>query len=591
MKYLGRLMLGMAYAAVPVLGWYLLYKSFKRVKSNEISIIHDASGSARLIERGIYFRPFPGDRFGITAEKNRDYIDFGPIKRVRIRAGQDAWKINAEGQAVALPPGVHIIDAGQNETFDPVNGIKSNQNIYNDFGPVKVVRILPGFLGVKTDPQGRYVELPPGIYHIDAAHGETFDPVNGIQPVNSDDFMLGNLRYITIRDGELGESYRDGMFVLLEPGTYRLPSNHRFVKKVPISSDVVDLGALKIVTVKEGQVAVINTPEGVVVKGPGKHDIKQSEGNFFNALISTCPQGVGLPPLTVMCSDQIEMRAQSVLVFSVVEPLKTVGLGIEAIVDFLKVFADGTLRTILSRFNSSDIAPSLHTDDEHHSSKRSDKLNQLHDECVRTLDEKAREWGLRVTDLQITEILPADAEYLSTLRDLGTQQSTAEANRRQAEINASIAETNAKAGRSKLLSADISQQEAVIFAETAAKTQKIEADAEAMRIITKAQAEAEAIQMLSAAQASRITQLKEIAEGAAPIIHKVLELEAQGEILKQVKNPVFVQPTLGDTSMLERTGNGLRFFSTKKQPSALVDAAVLQRGEQLLSQASLSASL
>lgn len=577
MRNLGRFLFGLAYAVVPIIGWYMLYKSIKRVRANEISIVHDLSGNAELIEQGIYFRPFPGERFGATYDKTTNFIDFGPLKRIRVNAGQIGYKTDANGQLVPLQPGINIVHSAQNEIFDPVNGIKSNQDNLIDFGAKKIVRIRDGYLGVKTNNEGHYVVLQPGVHEIDTASGETFDPVNGIKSINQEDFTLGNMRYITIRNGELGESYHNGTLVVLEPGAHTLPPEHRFVKKVALNSDVVDLGALKIVTVKEGQVAVINTPDGVIVKGPGRHDINQTEGNYFNDIITTSPQGVQLPSLVVMCSDQIEMRAEAVMLYRVEDPLKTVGSGIISIVETLKRVADGTLRTILSRFSSADIAPSLHPDDEHHSSIRSEKLKQMHDECVQSLDNQAKEWGLRVTDLQITEILPADREYLAMIRNLASQQITADGNRRLAENEAMIAKITAEAGQSRLTAAEIAQKEAIIQAETKAKTKEIKANAQSMQITTKAAADAKAIELVSSAQANRMNQLRTVAEGANPVVHQVMLNESQAEILKQIPNPVFVQPGLGDTSVLTKKDNGLTLFSTKRGPSPLVDALTLHQ--------------
>ncbi|MGQ3891652.1 SPFH domain-containing protein [Legionella sp. CNM-4043-24] len=591
MKALGRFLLGVAYAAVPVLGWYMLYKSFKRVKSDQISMIQDVSGQVRLIEEGIWFRPFPGDSFGPVFNKAVDFIDFGPIKRVRIKANELAYKTDANGQLVLLQPGIHLIHAAQNETFDRHTQIKDRQQDINDFGAKIIVRIREGFLGVKTAADGRYIELPPGIHEIDCAAGETFDAATGIQNIGQDDFVLGNKRYVTIRNGEAGECYRNGIFVYLEPGTHVLPSTDRFEKKVPVDTDVIDLGALKVVTVKEGQVAFVNTENGVVERGPGKHLISQTEGNYFNSIINTCPQGIRLPPLTVMCADQIEMRAESVLIFHVEKPLLTVGLGIDRIVEFLKVFADGTLRTILSRFNSSDIAPSLHVDDDHHSTIRSSKLSDLHKECVEALDEKARAWGLCVTELQITEILPADEEYLATIRNLGSQQSTAEANRRLAESQAAIAQITAKAGESKVMAAEIEQREGIVRAETEARVRAIQTGAESDQIMAKARAEAEAITSVSTAEAHRIRLLKDVAENAPAVIHDLMRIDAQGEIIKQARNPVFVQPGLGDTSFLTKENNGMTFFSTKKDGNSITDAIVLQAGGSQLNQITSTASM
>jgi regulator of protease activity HflC (stomatin/prohibitin superfamily) len=516
-KYL----LGALYLAIPIFGWFAFARSFKRVGPGEISTIQDLDGNITLIEEGLYFEPSPGKQFGETFRKEQDFIDFGALKRVRVREGQ---------------------------------------------------------LGVKTNEHGVYEQLNPGIHIIETSKNETFDKTNGLQDINKDDFMLGNKRHITIRNGELGESYQDGNFVLLTPGQHILDTTHqRFVKKVSVVNDIVDLGAHKIITVKEGQVAFVNTPNGVETKGPGKHEIRQEDGLFFDRIITTGAQGMTLPTLTVMCSDQIEMKAKSMLIFSVTEPLRTVALGLDNITKTLMEYADATLRSILSRFSSFDIAPTLNTDADHDCSKRVQKLSEIHDTLVSTLNAKAAVWGLSVSDLQITEILPADEVYHENMRKIGTQQSTASINKMMAETAADIAKINASAEESRVTAAEIEQREALVRAETDAQTKKIQAKADADAEIARATGSAEAKNITSQADANRITILNSATNDATETTRLILNFEAYGKVLENVKNPVFVQPDLGNTRIFSNDKNGMTMFSTNKnEGSNFQDIAALQ---------------
>lgn len=532
LRSFGRFLLGVLYFAIPIIGWIALARSFKRVKAGEISMVQGLNGKAELIEEGFYFRPVPFDRFSQSCSKGERFIDFGPLKRVRIREGE---------------------------------------------------------LGVKGKSNGQYEELQPGIHTIDTSKSETFDAQTGIQNVNNNDFVLGNNRYITIRDGFLGESYKKGEYLRLEPGRHKLSPGHVFQKEVSMQDDVVDLGAEKIITVKEGQVAVIKTNKGVITKGPGRHEIKQSERHTFISIITTSPQGVTLPSLTVMCTDQIEMKAESMLIVEVTEPLLTVGLGYKAIIEDLTKLAEATLRRILSRFSSSDISPTLHTDEEHDSVKRTAKLTQVHDNFVYELNNASAKWGLKVSDLQIIQILPADEGYHQTIRNLGTQQSSASAQKRTAETEAEIAKIRAEAELSRVVAAQIEQKEALVRADTDAKSKQVHAEADAKREVTLADAKAQAIELTAKAEASRIRQLTLASQYSTPVAQQVMILEAQAKILANVPNPVFIQPELGNTSQWSKAADGkLTFFTTKKDTSStLVDALAL---ETMSGRAKVSAS-
>lgn len=622
LRFLGKLVLATFYAAIPIVGWYFLAKSFKRVKAGSISVVQNFSGSVEILDKpGIYFRPFPGDNFGKTFLQTEPYIDFGSIKRVFVKANQAAVKMDEQGVYKELQPGYNIINPNEtyfsdwlvdstkedytlgqtryvtiqagrvgyaidnkDGSFHLLNagkhvlpahmsfgGSASLDNDVIDFNSYKIVRIKQGFLGVKINSEGYYEVLPPGIHAINVAKNETFDPKTGIQNVGEDDFTLGDTRYVRIRNGELGESYNEGKFVLLEPGEHKLSPKHIFVKKASINDNIVNLGALKIVTVKEGQVAIINTKNGISTQGPGKYHVKQEEGDNFDSIITTSLQGLTLDPLNVICSDQIEMTAKSMVMYEVKSPLKTVGLGIDTILRTLKEYADGILRSILSRFNSNDLSPPIHQDNDHNSEKRAEKLKEVHDNFVKSLNEKAENWGLAVTDLQITEILPTNKEYLTTLQSIGTQQVKFEAQKQIAASEAQIAKIKAEAEKSMVIAAENEQSADLIKAKTKAQTMAIAAEADAQRTTMEAQAEAKKIQLIAAANNERIVMLNKAMASASLATQKIMLIEAEGKVtatvMANVKDPIFIQPDLGHTHRVMRDSKGLTLFSSHQGPN------------------------
>jgi len=526
MKYLGRFFWTVVYLAIPVIGWLALFQSIKRIKAGEISVIKHFSGMVEVIETpGIYFRPFFGDAFGLTHKITDAFIDFGPLKRVFLPVNKKAVKMDSNGQYVELKQGYNLIHA--DETYE------------------------------KT-------------WMVDST---------------SDDYILGNTRHLRIRTGELGESYKNGEFTLLEPGEHILKPTHAFIKRVPANTDLVDLGPLKIVTVKDGQVAIINTTDGVKMKGPGKHSISQENGDNYIETITTSLQGLELAPLVAMCSDQIEMRAKSMVMYTVKEPLKTLGLGLDKILDTLKIYGDGILRSILSRYSSNDISPSLHLDEAHPAAERTAKLKQVHDEFVKSLNEKSKEWGLEVSDLQITEILPADEDFLKTLQGIGTQQVEFEIKKAIANSEADIAQIKAKSEEAKLVAAKNEQKAKIVEAETKAQELAIDTQAQAQREINLAKAKAEALGVMAEAQTRRLSNLSLVLEKADETTRDIAKLEAQGSvnatILERAQNPVFVQPDLGHTTSIKKSAEGgITLFSTNKTPG--VDVMALSAMKQVV---------
>lgn len=224
MKFL-KFLAGVLMLAVPFVGWYFLYRSFKQVKPGDMSVAYTWD-KATLLDPGIYFYPFPWESYGPTYSMEAPYMDFKAIKRVRI---------------------------------------------------------LPGQRGVKMNNAKEFVSLEAGTHFIDVAAGETFDEKTGFIDISKPNYVQGNQ---------------------------------------------------EVYTIAEGQVAVINTDKGYeIVDKPGRHTLDRDTGAKFNSYINKSPQVVELPALTVMCSDQIDMKAIAMLTYKVTDPKKVIALGLDKIVE------------------------------------------------------------------------------------------------------------------------------------------------------------------------------------------------------------------------------------------------------------------
>lgn len=528
-KTLGRMVLGATYACIPIFGWMALSKSFKRVNPGEISILTQLDGNFEILEPGFYFRPGIGDRFGESKSINDDFIDLGPVKRVRIRTFQ--------------------------------KGVK-NVN-------------------------GRYEILEPGIHFVDSRKGEIIDKDKDIVNINSTNYRLGEKHYVVIRNGEIGESYNKGKLVPLQPGDYELPPGHIFVAPHNTNQDIIRLGeAMVIVTVKEGQVAIINGKKGVEMLGPGKHAIKQEEGNFFQDIISTIPQVINLPDMTVTCADLMAVNAKSVLMFQIKDPLKIVGRGLKQVETDLQLYAEGTLRDILRshKFNELSLPPSLKKDDP--SQDRAKLLREIHEKFVADLTVKVAQWGIEIIDLNFTQLMPADKDLHKQICDAGKKQVEQENEKVLAQRRKEIAEINATAEEARVTAADIEKREAKVRAETDVQTAELKAEAAYKLEVRAAEAKAEAINKIASAECTRLTKLGQVADGFKSEIAKQLALlERKGDVLKNIKGAIFVQPDLGETHFWNQEGNSTTFFRThsnerKTQSSNIADWLALETADR-----------
>ena len=334
-------------------------------------------------------------------------------------------------------------------------------------------------------------------------------------------------------------------------------------------------------TITNGQVAVIDTPEGIrIIDVPGKHKFDKSNNIALREIINTGSQVLTLPPLTVQCTDRINMKAVAMLTYKVTDPSKTLSLGMPTIIENLKKLGDAALRTILSQHSSTDIAPSPHNTEYHKGEERISALKEIHDQFLKDLDAKAQEWGIQISDLVITEILPSDLEYQKTIQGLGVKQATAEAQKSLEETQAAVAAIKAKAEQSRIIAAGKEQEEALIRAKTDADTLLLSAEAQKRAALLKAEGEAGSIEILAKAKAAELDMLNTATKEATPLTTLLAGLKAQGHVLENIKTAVYIpQPELGSMRHFSGpNGNHTLFASgpTSTGNTGLSDLLTLQ---------------
>lgn len=418
------------------------------------------------------------------------YALYRSIKQVK--PGQVSV-VNTWSSAEILKPGIYFYPF----PWESFGATFSNAQNYINFGSLIRVRVLPGQVGVKRTKENTYDILQPGEYMIQPSLGELFDEATGFQNPSSASYTLGTEHTVTITNG---------------------------------------------------QVAVIDTPEGIqIIDTPGKHKFNKSDNIALREVINTGSQVLTLPSLTVQCTDRINMRTEAMLTYKVMEPGKTLSLGMPTIIENLKKLGDGALRTILSQHSSTDIAPSPHNTEYHKGKERISALKEIHDQFLKDLDAKAQEWGIKISDLVITEILPSDLEYQKTIQGLGVKQATAEAQKSLEETQAAVAAIKAKAEQSRIIAAGKEQEEAMIRAKTDADTLLLGAEAQKRATLLKAEGEAGSIEILAKAKAAELDMLNAATKEATPLTTLLAGLKAQGHVLENIKTPVYIpQPELGN---------------------------------------------
>jgi regulator of protease activity HflC (stomatin/prohibitin superfamily) len=421
----------------------------------------------------------------------------------RVKPG-DISVVKTWDKATILTPGLYFYPF----PWESFGESFSNALNYIDFGALIRIRVLPGQVGVKMTTKNTYQELAAGEHIIDISAGELFDKATGFQNPSAASYTIGTKKTITLT---------------------------------------------------ENQVAIIDTPTGIeVIDKAEKHTFDQSEKKSLREIINTGSQVLPLPALTVQCTDRINMKAEAMLTYKIKHPLKTISLGMNTILTNLQKLGDASLRTILSQHSSADIAPSPHKTEDNDGSKRIAVLKEIHDQFLQELATKATEWGVEISDLVITEILPSDRNYQDTIQQLGVKQATAEAELTLAQTSSNIAAINAKAEQSRIIAAEKEQQEAFIRMKTQTDNLRALATAERDAEVLKAEGEAKAIEIRAVAKAKELELLNTATLNATELTKELSTLRAKGDILGSIKSPVYVpQPDMG-TLRIYTEKNGLR---------------------------------
>ena len=209
------------------------------------------------------------------------------------------------------------------------------------------------------------------------------------------------------------------------------------------------------------------------------------------------------PPQPVITKDNVTMQIDTVVFYQITDP-KLYTYGVENPIAAIENLSSTTLRNIIGEL---DLDETLTSRDIINSKMRS------------ILDEATDAWGIKVTRVEVKNILPP-----KDIRESMERQMRAERERRETIL---LAEGEKK---SAILRAEGEKESAILKADAQKERMIREAEGEAQARIKKAEAEATAIKLVKEAEADSIVLIK----NAAPT-KEVLTIKSL-EALKEVAN-------------------------------------------------------
>ena len=208
-------------------------------------------------------------------------------------------------------------------------------------------------------------------------------------------------------------------------------------------------------------------------------------------------QVVDFPPQPVITKDNVTMQIDTVVFFQITDP-KLFTYGVEAPMVAIENLTATTLRNIIGDLELDQTLTSRET---------------INTKMRSTLDEATDPWGIKVTRVELKNIMPPAA-----IRDAMEKQMKAERERREAILKAEGEK------KSTVLVAEGKKESAILEAEAEKQSAILRAEAEKEKMIKEAEGQAEAILKVQQATADGIKMIREA--GADESVIKLRSLEA-----------------------------------------------------------------
>ncbi|CAF1304376.1 unnamed protein product [Rotaria sordida] len=307
-----------------------------------------------------------------------------------------------------------------------------------------------------------------------------FDHLINVTSITDKLITLGNIQIVTINQGELGLSLRNGESILLDPGRYILTAPHIFVKSTPANAQYIELGTYRRITVPVGFVAVAFDIGKQIIIRPEDTESGPFETNSPTFLFdkktgfqSVQLQVRELDQLTVNTRDGITITAKGLITYRIHDP-RIAFMTVQDIHEAVKRAAEATLTSLFLNAAIDEIAPPV-------PEKKIDKdlinlkstveeenFNQhIRDAFLHDFSHKVRHWGVELQDLNIEKL-----EFDNSVKDLLRK-------RAQARVETATSLANMRSQTEiAMQQADREKQQAQIRAEAEAFVIRTKADAD-----------------------------------------------------------------------------------------------------------------
>ena len=272
------------------------------VQTGELALVRSIGGETRALGPGWHLVSTVGCdilKFSVTDP----LISFGPLTIARVLPGHVGLS-QLNGQPLLLSPGVHLIN---DPLFQFISTVASTEPHISIAATLHVVTVGPDQIGLcLADARGHF--LGAGRHSV---NHERFQFL-GLRPARSEYLSVGSKHRLLIAEGRLGLAWEGGTPLVLEPAPDRRPlcfdsPTFSFERSVTATQLVIVHGALKIVTVRQGFVGVSFRDGALDVLPPGRVTLT-SVTHAFAGFLPTAQQTLQLASVDGMTSDNVGLE-------------------------------------------------------------------------------------------------------------------------------------------------------------------------------------------------------------------------------------------------------------------------------------------
>jgi len=350
---------------------------------------------------------------------------------------------------------------------------------------------------------------------------------DNIYSISDDKIQSGPMSIIRVPAGQIGLAYNNFEVELLLPGVHaKNEASFKFENCVKLDQEYINIGPIKIFTVKSGTARVCFDSGKVTIFNEGRYAVNSNTFLVAN-LVNVQQQNFKLNKHLVLLDGGVSMTVEGLLTFQVANVEKLIyQLGEDNLMRAIEDVTKAELARVFAALHFEQISSPAGSDDTNATPSGNPGAavgaNNIRVKiCKKVVEYIApivSAWGVNIISFQLESTSLADAKYAAEYEQASLQTANAKSNLRAQENQNKIMLQSAQA-----------QADSV----------RIQAEGNKQRLLVQAQAEAEGVKIKAAAavEAAKSQAQAMVIQAKANAAQRIVEAESRNDAAQTMVNP------------------------------------------------------